>query len=407
MSVNDIVERELPRVESLIAGRQSGVLAGVLKSTPTLILIAILVFLFQIRDLPERLATQSLDASIEAQQKSAARYVQMVVIDDADYATLFSGRSPLDPPVLSRLLMAIAAAQPRALMVDIDTSAPPFAAMDVPTLPTVWNMDGDALKDGRFSEMRPLGGRRLSSGSVAALALVPHDDREIVRSYRRVYELQDGSVAASPGYALARLLTSQPSPQLMPGSGNDRFLDFRYQFKTSKASDVLADSNSKSWKDLSVFKDRVVVVGGTYRAARDRHATPAGLLYGSQIVAQEAEAELDGTTIPSINRWLSGILMMIGGLVTVGVYRWSSLRVAFLVSLLLVPLLSILSNWILFHRFAEWGAMVPLVCAVIVAELYAKASFYLNFYNKISRAHAQKPPEAEAVKDPEAIPGPS
>jgi hypothetical protein len=48
-----------------------------------------------------------------------------------------------------------------------------------------------------------------------------------------------------------------------------------------------------------------------------------------------------------------------------------SLRLAFLASLLFIPLLSIASNWILFHRFAAWGAMVPLVSAVIVVELYS------------------------------------
>lgn len=383
MSIDDIVDRELPRIEKLLENQKSGFFAGLSRSTPAVSVITLLVFLFQIRSIPEKLATQSLDSSIAVQQKSLARSVQLVVIDDADYLALFSGSSPLNPSVFSQLLMAIAAAKPRALVVDIDTSASSFAVMEVPSVPTVWAMDGEERTNGKFAELRPLGGRQLPPRAIAALALVPNDDREIVRGYRRTYELEDGSVIASPGYAVSRLLTS-PSSQSLMHFRNERFLDFRYRFMTSKASAVLADSKYPLWKDISIFKDQVVVIGGTYRAARDRHATPAGLLYGSQIVAQEAESEIDGTSIPSAGRWLTGLLMVLGGLVTVAIYRWSNLRLAFLLSLLLIPFLSIVSNWILFHRLAAWGAMVPLVSAVIVVELYAKASFYLDFYKKIS-----------------------
>jgi CHASE2 domain-containing sensor protein len=399
MSIDDIVNRELPRIEKLIEDQKSGLLSGLSRSTPALLVIALLVFVFQIRHLPEKLAIQSLDSSIALQQKSSARSVQLVVIDDADYLALFSGTSPLSPLVFSQLLMAIAAAQPRALIVDIDTSASSFAAMGVPSLPTVWAMDGEELKNGKFSQFRPLGGRELARGAVAALALVPQDDREIVRGYRRTYELEDGSVVESPGYAISHLLTTSPSVQSATSSRNERFLDFRYRFMTSKASAVLSDSKSESWKDISIFKDQVVVIGGTYRAARDRYATPAGLLYGSQIVAQEAESEIDGTSIPSASRWLTGLLIVLGGLATVALYHWSSLRLAFLLSLLLIPALSVVSNWILFHRFAAWGAMVPLVTSVIVVELYAKATFYLDFYKKISALHSQERSNPEASAD--------
>lgn len=239
---------------------------------------------------------------------------------------------------------------------------------------------------------------------MAGLALVPNDDREIVRGYHRTYELEDGNRSESPGYAVSRLLGSPvPTSTLR----DERFLDFRYQFKISRASDVLSDSKSQSWRDIAIFKNQVVVIGGTYRTARDRHATPAGLLCGSQIVAQEAEAELSGTSIPSANRWLTGLLMVIGGLATVALYHWSSLRVAFLSSLLFIPLLSIVSNWILFRRFASWGAMVPLVSAVIVVELYTKASFYLSFYKKVSALRLQRLSDSEICEDSEAIPGPS
>jgi hypothetical protein len=81
---------------------------------------------------------------------------------------------------------------------------------------------------------------------------------------------------------------------------------------------------------------------------------------------------------------MTGLLMVLGGLATLAVYHWLKFRQAFLVSLALIPILSIASNWILFHRLAAWGAMVPLVIAVIVAELYSKAALYLTFYQKVA-----------------------
>ena len=76
MSIDDIVDREFPRIEKLIENQKSGALVGLSRSTPALLVIALLVFLFQLRNLPEKLATQSLDLSIEVQQKSPAQSVQ-------------------------------------------------------------------------------------------------------------------------------------------------------------------------------------------------------------------------------------------------------------------------------------------------------------------------------------------
>jgi hypothetical protein len=120
---------------------------------------------------------------------------------------------------------------------------------------------------------------------------------------------------------------------------------------------------------------------------------------GCEIVAQAAAAEIDGTFISSASRWTTGLLLVMGGLATLAVYHWLKFRMAFLVSLAMVPLLSVASNWILFHRFAAWGAMIPLVIAVIVAELYSKAALYLAFYEKVAKLRPVEP-DAEDVPSP-------
>ena len=143
MSIDDIVDRELPSHREAARKSEVWIVCRSFEIDTSSVSHRTFGIPISNRSIPEKLATQSLDSSIAVQQKSLAQSVQLVVIDDADYLALFSGSSPLNPSVFSQLLMAIAAAQPRALVVDIDTSASSFAAMEVPSVPTVWAMDGE------------------------------------------------------------------------------------------------------------------------------------------------------------------------------------------------------------------------------------------------------------------------
>ena len=209
-----------------------------------------------------------------------------------------------------------------------------------------------------------------------------------------MYPLESGGQVDSPGFAAARIVAGHAPEDSASVGGETHFLDFRYRFTPIKASDLVQDAASDTWGQMGFFKDQVVVLGGTYRVARDQYATPRGLMNGCEIVAQAVAAEIEGTSISSASRWSTGLMMIAGGLVTLAVYHWLKFRVAFLVSLALVPALSVASNWILFHRLAAWGAMVPLVIAVIVAELYSQAALYLAFYQKVATLKAKGPEAA-------------
>jgi CHASE2 domain-containing sensor protein len=396
VNTNDILDREIARLEEIIAKGRLSFLPRISQSKPALLTIAAFVLLFQMRHLPEQLANSSLDAAIAVQAPTVSRSVRLVTIDDADYAALFHARSPLDPQLLSQLLNAVAAAAPRAIVVDLDTEDESFRDMPTPAVPTVWNVSGEELAGGKLSVAKPLGGRPLANNSVRALAMAPRDERGVVRGYPHSYQTTDGAVD-SPGYAAARIVSAGEPPESGRHLHEMHFLDYRYRFATIKARDLLADAASPAWNTLGFFRGQVVVIGGTYRVARDVYATPRGLLNGCEIIAQAAAAEIEGTFISPVNRVLTGLLMIAGGLATLAVYHWLAFRTAFVVSLLLIPVLSIAANWILFHRFAAWGVMVPLVVAVIVAELYSKAALYLAFYQRVSSLKADA---AAAPADP-------
>ncbi|MGD0735195.1 MAG: CHASE2 domain-containing protein [Terracidiphilus sp.] len=396
---DDILDREVARLQHLIENRKFSFLRRLSNSKAGLFVIAIMVLLFQMRNLPETLANSSLDAAIAVERPVKAPSVRLVTIDNEDYATMFHSRSPLDPAVLAKILVAVAKGHPRAIVVDIDTSDASFSSLGAPQIPTVWNASGEQLADGKFSVDAPLGGQAMPAGSVVALAAVPQDDRGIVRGYRHTYPLETGGSIESPGYAAARMAEGHVPEELKNHGEEMHFLDYRYRFVPIRARDLVQDADSSTWEKLGLFAGQVVVVGGTYRVARDQFTTPKGLMNGCEIVAQAAAAEIDGTFISSASRWTTGLLLVMGGLATLAVYHWLKFRMAFLVSLAMVPLLSVASNWILFHRFAAWGAMIPLVIAVIVAELYSKAALYLAFYEKVAKLRPVEP-DAEDVPSP-------
>jgi CHASE2 domain-containing sensor protein len=400
LSGTDIIEHEIVRLQHLIENRKF--LGRLSRSKAALLVIAVMVLIFQMRNLPETLANSSLDAAIAIERPVQAKSVRLVTIDDNDYAALFHSRSPLDASTLAKLLDAVAKGHPRAIVVDIDTSDASFRDMPTPQVPIVWNASDQEFADGKFTVYAPLGGRTMPPNSVLALAVAPQDDRGIVRGYQHTYLLESGGTVDSPGYAAARIDLGHAPAEPSSHGGETHYLDYRYRFVPVKAQDLVADAESDAWDKMALFAGQVVVDGGTYRAGRDQYATPKGLMNGCEIVAQSAAAEIDGTFISSANRWTTGLLMVLGGLITMAVYHWLKFRMAFLVSLVMVPALSIASNFILFHRFAAWGAMVPLVIAVIVAELYSEAALYLTFYQKVATLRSKDQPATGVPAAPAA-----
>ncbi len=393
LSGGDILDREIVRLQHLIENRK--LFGRLSNSKAALLVIAVMVLVFQMRNLPESLANSSLDAAISIERPVQAKSVRLVTIDNDDYAGLFHARSPLDAAVLAKLLDAVSKGHPRGIIVDIDTTDASFRGMEIPPVPIVWNTSGEELADGKFALDPPLGGEQLPANSVAALAVAPQDERGIVRGYQHTYPLEAGGTVDSPGYAAARIVLGHAPEEPASHAGETHYLDFRYRFAPTKARDVVEDAKSDGWEKMALFAGQVVVVGGAYRAGRDQYSTPKGLLDGCEIVAQSAAAEIDGTFISSASRLMTGFLMVLGGLATMAVYHWLKFRMAFLVSLLMVPGLSIVSNYVLFHRLAAWGAMVPLVIAVIVAELYSEATIYLTFYQKVAKLRSNEPLAAE------------
>src|SRR5436309_14452450 len=98
---------------------------------------------------------------------------------------------------------------------------------------------------------------------------------------------------------------------------------------------------------------------------------------GAEIVAQATEAEIENTGVLPVSTGVAGVLQLGAGLTVVVLYRYAGLRTAFLTSLALVPALSIAASLLLFHRPGLWVALMPILIALLVTELYGNAALYL------------------------------
>jgi CHASE2 domain-containing sensor protein len=382
MSADEILGHELERLQQLAETGRASFWCRLRRSRAALIL-PIAVALLHWRDIPSRISRSALDARIAMQAHVPAALVRIVVIDDQDYTQLFDGRSPLSSPVLSRVIDAIARGRPKLIVVDIDTSDQSFRSLAAPrNAPIVWGMTDKGWKEGKFEVIQPLPGNFISPPWRLGLAEVPNDATRIVHGYWRVFPTTNGPIP-SLEFAAAQAYRGEPvSGKLFRDFEKERMLDFRYVFQRITARSVLDWSQKPGWSK-GVLSDRIVVLGGSFRTARDQYVTPSGVMDGVEIVAQAIEAEIANTGMPSPGPWL-GVLEIIGGVVIIGVNARFSVKPALIVSLVLVPVLSALSSLFVFHDMSAWLAFIPALVIVLASELYLKAADYEQLYRTLS-----------------------
>jgi CHASE2 domain-containing sensor protein len=318
--------------------------------------------------------------------------VVVVAIDDTDYEQLFADRSPLDVGQLEALLSAVARGRPRVIGVDLDTSASEFASLgslarDIDGIPVVWATDAIPDADGDHGHPRfaPVGllGRPVHDGDRAGVALVPLDADGVVRRYRRCFTLaHHGEPGALPsvGHALAAApatatCTAEEDEPLVFNFAGDR-----YRIPTIPARHVLTMAESAGFAEDGVLRDKVVVVGGTWRVARDSYVTPVGLVPGVEVVAQAAATELHGGGVRPIDAWLAFVADVLLGLGLLWIGYRLSFRRALLAGLLLLLAGPIAISLLFFSAFSHWFSFVPLLIGLYAHFLFEHGREYMHLH---------------------------
>jgi CHASE2 domain-containing sensor protein len=311
----------------------------------------------------------------------------LVGISDDDYADRFGGRSPLECEKVLEILQAIAAGNPRIIGVDLETSSPGFACLkgQLPNAHVVWVQDASWNTETRqFTPLPVLG--TLPAPATAALGVLPTDDDGIIRRYYRTLPVGGAERTRTFPWAVVdeacRAHCDKCCRAVEDLHGDElaeplrlNFSGERYSFRPLSVRLVVEGSTTDAWGTSGPFVNKIVLLGGDYRAARDSYVTPVGEMTGLQILAQAIESDLNGGGIREFNKGVAFVLDLALGFFVLWVHYVLANRItpAVLVSLVAIPLLSLIASFIAFKSWAFWFNFVPVIVSALIHQLYERA----------------------------------
>lgn len=373
-----------------------------LSAAPVLLLVTCITTFLSERGLLGGFESAALDMWLQVKAPRPVGDLVIVTIDDTDYKDLFGKKSPLAPDKVQELIAAVVAGGPSAVGVDLDTSEEEYAHLDPPKN-VVWGRDGvidegpadHGGEHGAAPAVRPgpVLGREgaAAAGLVSGLALMPQDPDGIIRRYRHEIPILDehGGHEEMPtlGWAVVRAL---PGGAAREASHHPLVLNFagdRYAFNRLSARDVIAGAKLAAWATVGPLKNKVVLVGGTYRAARDEYITPVGAMPGVQLVAQAVESEIHGGGIRPLAHWLMTILEIASGILLVWINYRFRMATALMLSLVAMPLFSLFASLVAFSSLAFWFNFVPTLVGVWIHELIDHAREFRVMHQQLHASH--------------------
>ncbi len=354
--------------------------------------------------------TAWLDAFRELLTGRSADDVFVVEVTDDDYERLFQSTSPLHLPTLRTALAAIGRGRPALVVIDLDTSPGTIVKLprdpgDPPSWPpTVWAETDDGSRGA-------LPGIAHAPGVSTGVARFVADRDGIIRRHRRQFAPVDGGTVPSDSlpWKAVRIHcalggTESVCQHIQHAEEEDLLLNFagdRFDYHRSDVASVLRASTGPAWgTEQGPLFGKIVLVGATFRAARDLHATPLGLTHGVYIVAQAIESELQGLGVRQFNEWaMVGMDLFVGFTIVVLHRSGLPLTVAFRLSLLGLPVLVLVSSFVAFFSFSRWASFVPVCVGVMLHELHNAAESKRKYGPEPERGSERQPASAaDAVK---------
>lgn len=313
----------------------------------------------------------NLDIWLHAKAPIPSDRVFIVTITDDDYKVLFGSTSPLKPAKVMEIIDAILDSGASLIGVDLDTSGwSAKAAAAVQSKPIVWAreyLEGDA-QDAGLQKVLGGDGEHVCFGLPA---YVPDEDG-VIRHYEPVVELPGRREFS---FASRMVAGCDAKPPAAEGSkGEDKLINFLGDpkaFGHLSAGNLLTLSQTDGWKhSANPLQGRMVLLGGAFRAARDKFDTPAGRMDGVDIVAHNIVSELPGGEVKSPGSVFFfsvdiglGLLLVAGGWLLPR--KW-----ALLAMLVVVTVTAFLASWLAFRSFGYFASFVPVLGGVLIHELF-------------------------------------
>lgn len=353
----------------------------------------------------------ALDSLLIFKRPKRAEQVVIVDIGDDDYRELFQGRSPLDPAALGEIIAGIALCDPQVIGVDIDTSGPAFRALRAlrPSMPLVWAQPAWVGERGANEHARGLLGQMLNPfaheservvvGSVlggrakglrSGVAVMPMDRDGVVRRYLREVE-EEGGGGRRPSLPWAIVVAAgggrpEPEPEAVLNFAGSRFTLNRLP---ASIFHEMADERAQAgaaWEApeaARALRGKVVLLGGSYREARDGYVTPLGPMNGVDLIATAIESELRGRGIREASHALKIAFDILAACLLIYVSHRFPLRMALLLGFAGIPLLAMAGSYLLFSSLAYWISFAPVLIGVWVHQAIHHAMEYKRLCERL------------------------
>jgi CHASE2 domain-containing sensor protein len=397
----------------------------------------------------------ALDTQMRLNQPPNKTDVVIVCITDSDYKQYFGEQSPLKPDGVQRVIAAIAKGGPKVIGVDLDTSGPEYQNFNIQSdwPKIIWAREAREVKKGKLQPLSVMGGR--SPAPCSGLVAIKSDRDKVVRHYLRAYAEKEmfspqvcensqheedtagvendcsKSICPLPSMPWAMIKEFLPDDdfkRLEKERDISQELTIRLARARSKSPeqpiqphdcltvqevlDVYENTDPKIENEAALlFKDKMVLLGGSYSAARDAHETPLGTMTGVEILAQIIETEMSGGGFPPPNLPVTAFLLVIENFVLVLILHhfreklWGALIACFIA----IPFMALLCSFLVFRSFILWVYFIPILLIVLIHELYdiaqdrrkeAITDTYESIIEALSREPAQPAnPEREGISE--------
>jgi hypothetical protein len=195
------------------------------------------------------------------------------------------------------------------------------------------------------------------------LSLLPTDSRDVVRTYQRKFQTEKGEFYSLP-WAIVRNVKQQSSRE-----DGQFLLDFPVdvsRFQRTTASAVMSASSGHAWPS-GILNNKIVLLGGSYSANRDRHKTPIGEMHGIEIMAEIIQSELNGSAAKKPKEFTLVLLEIFGGVIVLLIFIKFFFPFSALVSVLMIPMIAVASSYLGYHSIGKWYCFIP---TPIIATIY-------------------------------------
>lgn len=322
-----------------------------------------------------------VDASLSLMSPVPAAAVRVVAISELDFQKVW-GNARRRPDVLKIWIEKICKSRPLVVGVDLTTSAPEFAPLaelaDRLNCRIVWARSADI--DDAKNLVRPhsaVGGGIIRAMTSTGIALGHQDEDGTLRELPRFLDTAAGP-RPSFHWSVVRAACDAglPAPVCWSRryrtefSSDERLIHpFRRRLELRPVS-VAHLLEMTAQGTVSAFRDRIVLLGGTFPEARDGHQTPLGELVGVEILAHGIEGELEGRGIARVGK-VALTLMEIGiALLLLASHHFIGGKPAFVLNVLVAPVLMIVASFVVFRVLGLFLTFAPVVLGMLAHQLY-------------------------------------